>query len=635
MALTSQQVFLAILRADASQAVSEFKKVDGQVDQVTTSSTSRFAKFSTVAKGAMVGLGAAAVVNLGQKAVGAASSLNESVNAVNVTFGDAAAGVLELGENAASTVGLSNTAFNSMAVSFSAFADRVAGEGGDVVGVIDDLSVRAADFASVMNIDVSQAVEAFTSGLAGEAEPLKRFGINLLDSEVKAYALRTGLIDVGDAMTENVKVQARYGLLMESTDKMSGDFANTSDGLANSTRILGAEMENLSADLGEELIPVLEGMMPLLHGVIDGVGLLGDAFGLAKSAGTGLGQILSPWNHDERQKNQEIVDSFNEATEASVEYYEEATKGATSIEDVRAKAESLGLAQHATNLIVLEWVDAQKEATTAVEGHGDAMGDLDGATKTASDTLSAAAGFLDGVARAADTAARNADDLTDKWDTMTGALSDRSAFLDIEDGWDDVQSAAIDAYVAAVEGADNAESAGRDHERAMIAQKERVIEYGREVLNLPPEALTNILAMIDDGKLAEAEWELAMLSRPRYAEIRLRVTGQTTTLGGDIIGQRVAANSNQVRWGATGGIVTRPTLAMIGEAGPEAVLPLNRAPGASPLPSSLPAMTSTTTTFAPNITVNAGMGADGARIGNTLIEVIKQYERHNGAGWRS
>jgi hypothetical protein len=263
------------------------------------------------------------------------------------------------------------------------------------------------------------------------------------------------------------------------------------------------------------------------------------------------------------------------------------------------------------------------------------MGDLDGATKTASDTLSAAAGFLDGVARAADTAARNADDLTDKWDTMTGALSDRSAFLDIEDGWDDVQSAAIDAYVAAVEGADNAESAGRDHERAMIAQKERVIEYGREVLNLPPEALTNILAMIDDGKLAEAEWELAMLSRPRYAEIRLRVTGQTTTLGGDIIGQRVAANSNQVRWGATGGIVTRPTLAMIGEAGPEAVLPLNRAPGASPLPSSLPAMTSTTTTFAPNITVNAGMGADGARIGNTLIEVIKQYERHNGAGWRS
>ena len=36
--------------------------------------------------------------------------------------------------------------------------------------------------------------------------------------------------------------------------------------------------------------------------------------------------------------------------------------------------------------------------------------------------------------------------------------------------------------------------------------------------------------------------------------------------------------------GQTGGIVTRPTMAMIGEAGPEAVVPLDRMPGAYPLP---------------------------------------------------
>ena len=36
--------------------------------------------------------------------------------------------------------------------------------------------------------------------------------------------------------------------------------------------------------------------------------------------------------------------------------------------------------------------------------------------------------------------------------------------------------------------------------------------------------------------------------------------------------------------GAEGGIVTRPTMALIGEAGPEAVMPLNKMPGARPLP---------------------------------------------------
>lgn len=38
--------------------------------------------------------------------------------------------------------------------------------------------------------------------------------------------------------------------------------------------------------------------------------------------------------------------------------------------------------------------------------------------------------------------------------------------------------------------------------------------------------------------------------------------------------------------GATGAIVRNPTLALIGEAGPEAVIPLNQMPGASPLPTS-------------------------------------------------
>jgi len=55
-----------------------------------------------------------------------------------------------------------------------------------------------------------------------------------------------------------------------------------------------------------------------------------------------------------------------------------------------------------------------------------------------------------------------------------------------------------------------------------------------------------------------------------------RITGQRYTIGG--------GNSNTSVQGASGGIVTRPTLSWIGEDGPEAVVPLNRTPGSSPLP---------------------------------------------------
>ena len=66
---------------------------------------------------------------------------------------------------------------------------------------------------------------------------------------------------------------------------------------------------------------------------------------------------------------------------------------------------------------------------------------------------------------------------------------------------------------------------------------------------------------------------------------------------------------------ADGGIVDRPTLAMIGEAGPEAVVPLSRGRG----------MGATI-----NITVNAGLGADGSRIGEQIVKEIKRYERVSG-----
>ena len=68
---------------------------------------------------------------------------------------------------------------------------------------------------------------------------------------------------------------------------------------------------------------------------------------------------------------------------------------------------------------------------------------------------------------------------------------------------------------------------------------------------------------------------------------------------------------------AEGGIVSQPTLALIGEAGPEAVVPLSR--GGS-------GMGSTSIV----INVSAGMGTDGRAVGRQVVEALKQYERQNG-----
>jgi hypothetical protein len=68
---------------------------------------------------------------------------------------------------------------------------------------------------------------------------------------------------------------------------------------------------------------------------------------------------------------------------------------------------------------------------------------------------------------------------------------------------------------------------------------------------------------------------------------------------------------------AQGGIVNRPTLAMIGEKGPEAVIPLNKAGGMGG-------------GAVYNITVNAGIGTNGGEVGKQIVEAIKKFERSSG-----
>jgi SLT domain-containing protein len=65
---------------------------------------------------------------------------------------------------------------------------------------------------------------------------------------------------------------------------------------------------------------------------------------------------------------------------------------------------------------------------------------------------------------------------------------------------------------------------------------------------------------------------------------------------------------------ATGGIVARPTLGLIGEAGPEAVIPLSQ-------------MGSNNTY---KITVNVPVSANAAEVGRQVVDAITAFERRNG-----
>lgn len=206
--------------------------------------------------GTMVSLGVTApLTGIGMVAIDAASDLNESISKVGVVFGENAAVIQSWSKTAARSFGISQQQALESAGTFGNLFDAMGMGDAATAEMSTGLVELASDLASFNNIDPTQALEKLRAGIVGETEPLRTLGVNLTAATVEAKALEMGLAASAKEITESDKVTARYALIMESTANAQGDFARTADGLANSQRILKAEMSDAAAALGTMLLP--------------------------------------------------------------------------------------------------------------------------------------------------------------------------------------------------------------------------------------------------------------------------------------------------------------------------------------------------------------------------------------------
>jgi len=211
-----------------------------------------------VLAGAAVGVGATAVALA--STIGPATDLEEAINAVNVVFGEGAKQITDFGKNAAMAVGLSSREFNQMSAEMGAMLGNVGIAEAELGDETISLMERASDMASIFNTDVSQAFAAIQSAIKGEFNPLEQFGVKMNQAGINAKALEMGLGDVNGELDDSAKAQAALALVYEQTDKVAGDFQNTSGGLANSQRQLAGILEDTKAAIGAGLTPALAGL---------------------------------------------------------------------------------------------------------------------------------------------------------------------------------------------------------------------------------------------------------------------------------------------------------------------------------------------------------------------------------------
>ncbi len=191
----------------------------------------------------------------------AASDLEESLNAINVVFGESTQTINEFGVTAARSAGLAQASFNQLATVTGALLTNFGFSQARAAEQTVLLTQRAADMASVFNEEVVTVLQAVNAALRGEADPIERFGVGINEAQLAVEALTAGITKSVTQMTMQEKVSLRLTAIMRQTEKVAGDFANTSDGLANRTRILRAQFTDTAAILGDALIPTVESLL--------------------------------------------------------------------------------------------------------------------------------------------------------------------------------------------------------------------------------------------------------------------------------------------------------------------------------------------------------------------------------------
>lgn len=202
---------------------------------------------------AAIGVAASAGIT---KAISAAADLNETLSKTGVVFDTQTASIVGLADQLAKSFGLNKQVILDAASSVGLIGKAAGLAGKPLADFSEGLTRIAADASSFFNVPLEEALLAIRSGLVGETEPLRRFGVLLNETAVQGEAVALGLAKVGDELTEQQKVVARSSLIIKGLKDASGDLTRTQDSLANQIRKVRGQFSNMAAELGRTLIPV-------------------------------------------------------------------------------------------------------------------------------------------------------------------------------------------------------------------------------------------------------------------------------------------------------------------------------------------------------------------------------------------
>lgn len=184
-----------------------------------------------------------------------ASDYEENLNKLDVAFGSNSQSVKDWANTARTEFGLSKVQATDAASAFGALGKGIGLTEGEAADMSTTLAGLSADLGSYFNVGVDESAKALEGIFTGESEALKKFGVVMTDTNLQKFAEDQGL--VWKELDQTQKTMLRYQYVLAKTKDAQGDFARTSDGTANSTKIFQASLQDLGTAIGTNLLPII------------------------------------------------------------------------------------------------------------------------------------------------------------------------------------------------------------------------------------------------------------------------------------------------------------------------------------------------------------------------------------------
>jgi len=231
----------------------------------------------TFQKMALVGTAAFAALSVGiGKTVQGAAEAEGTWNKFNTVFGEGADEMKDFINEIRKTMPTATHEIARLAADMQDLLVPMGLARDQAAGMSKGFLDVANKIAAFNDVDPSEVLEAIKSGLSGSSEPLKRFGVNALETALETRALKDGLLGVGGSFKDlapEIRAQVRAQALLaqvidNSSDAINGFEANN-DSFIRRQQDMKATMKEINVVIGNVFLPIIDSVIKKLKPVVD------------------------------------------------------------------------------------------------------------------------------------------------------------------------------------------------------------------------------------------------------------------------------------------------------------------------------------------------------------------------------